>query len=116
MGLAIGQNLLITELGRAVPRYTAAVTSDQVLASGVGGLSQLASSSTLLEALRHAYTQATRHVLILGLACACLTLPPAFAMEWRNITHESQRRKKIEADDKGEQVRPIEGKELGGGN
>ncbi|KAI0189643.1 MFS multidrug transporter-like protein [Astrocystis sublimbata] len=66
IGLAIGQNLLLTEIFRAVPQYTTTVTPQQVLEAGATGLTQLASSPMVLEALRRAYGQATRQVFIFG--------------------------------------------------
>ncbi|KAI0382677.1 MFS multidrug transporter-like protein [Hypomontagnella monticulosa] len=91
IGLAIGQNLLIAELNRAVPQYTTAVTPVQVLLAGANGLTKLSSSPDVLEALRRAYGQAIRNVLILGLAFACLALLPSCAMEWLNISQESKK-------------------------
>ncbi|KAF5127244.1 Efflux pump roqT [Metarhizium anisopliae] len=104
LGLAIGQNLLITGLGRALPRYTSAVTLEHVLGAGAGGLSQLSSSPAVLEALRYAYNDAIRDVFILGLACTCLTVLPSCAMEWLNIALESQRRKQLRESDGAERV------------
>ncbi|KJZ78260.1 hypothetical protein HIM_02298 [Hirsutella minnesotensis 3608] len=95
LGIAIGQNLLLTQLGESLPRYTNAVTLDQVLAAGASGLKTIATSPEVLEALRRVYTRAIRDVLILGLACTCLSLVPSLAMEWLNITHESRRRKQL---------------------
>lgn len=99
IGLAVGQNLLLTEIVRAVPRYTKEVTPEQVLAVGASGLTQLAPSPIVLEALRRAYGQATRHVFILGLASAAIALLPSCAMEWLNITKESDRRKQNQVTD-----------------
>ncbi|RWA05749.1 hypothetical protein EKO27_g9359 [Xylaria grammica] len=99
LGLAIGQNLLLTGIVRAVPEYTTAVTPAQVLAAGANGLTQLASSPIVLEALRRAYAQATRDVFILALAAAALTFPPTCAMEWLNITKESKNRAQNRAAD-----------------
>ncbi|KAI0411742.1 MFS multidrug transporter-like protein [Xylaria grammica] len=99
LGLAIGQNLLLTGIVRAVPEYTTAITPAQVLAAGANGLTQLASSPMVLEALRRAYAQATRDVFILALAAAALTFPPTCAMEWLNITKESKNRAQNRAAD-----------------
>ncbi|GAW20476.1 hypothetical protein ANO14919_099820 [Xylariales sp. No.14919] len=99
LGLAIGQNLLLTGIVRAVPEYTTAVTPAQVLTAGANGLTQLASSPIVLEALRRAYAQATRDVFILALAAAALTFPPTCAMEWLNITKESKNRAQNRAAD-----------------
>ncbi|KID84964.1 MFS multidrug transporter [Metarhizium guizhouense ARSEF 977] len=104
LGLAMGQNLLITGLGKALPRYTSAVTLEHVLGAGAGGLSQLSSSPAVLEALRYAYNDAIRDVFILGLACTCLTVLPSCAMEWLNIALESQRRKQLRESDGAERV------------
>ncbi|KID97562.1 MFS multidrug transporter, partial [Metarhizium majus ARSEF 297] len=104
LGLAIGQNLLITGLGRALPRYTSAVTLEHVRGAGAGGLSQLSSSSAVVEALRYAYKDAIRDVFILSLACTCLTVLPSCAMEWLNIALESQRRKQLRESDGAERV------------
>lgn len=70
-----------------------AVTPTQVLTAGANGLTQLASSPTVLEGLRRAYGQATRNVFFLGLAFASLALLPSCAMEWLNIAQESKKRK-----------------------
>ncbi|CRG89904.1 Putative HC-toxin efflux carrier TOXA [Talaromyces islandicus] len=116
LGLAIGQNLLINGLRRELPRYTTAVTVEQVLAAGASGLPKLASSPAVLEALRRVYTQALRDIFILGLACACLTLLPSCATEWLNITHESQRRKELQekSNEKGGKVQPQEERDVKG--
>lgn len=100
--------MLITGLGRALPRYTSAVTLEHVLGAGAGGLSQLSSSPAVLEALRYAYNDAIRDVFILGLACTCLTVLPSCAMEWLNIALESQRRKQLRESDGAERVQPQE--------
>jgi hypothetical protein len=88
-----------------VPQYTTAVTPAQALAAGATGLTELASSPAILEALRNSYSQAVRHVSILGLAFACFALLPSCAMEWLNITKESEKRKRVQEEKKSEHDR-----------
>ncbi|KAH7323166.1 MFS multidrug transporter-like protein [Stachybotrys elegans] len=92
IGLAIGQNLLVTELFDAVPQHTT-IDPNDVVAVGASGLTQLTNSSATLQDLRRAYGQAVRDVFILGLAFACFAAVPCLAMEWLNIKHEAIKRK-----------------------
>lgn len=98
MGTAIGQALLIDGLNVAVPRYTDAVTPAAVIQVGATGLTAVATSPTVLEAIRSAYVEAVRRTIILGLAGICMTVPVSFAMEWVNIKHVAERRRIQESD------------------
>ncbi|KAI1658100.1 major facilitator superfamily domain-containing protein [Daldinia decipiens] len=79
--------LLIDGLNVAVPRYTNAVTPAAVIEAGATGLQIVATSPTVLEALRAAYVEAVRRTIILGLAGICMVVPVSCAMEWINIKH-----------------------------
>ncbi|KAI4858582.1 hypothetical protein F4820DRAFT_442192 [Hypoxylon rubiginosum] len=98
VGTAIGQALLIDGLNVAVPRYTDAVTPAAVIQVGATGLTAVATSPTVLEAIRSAYVEAVRRTIILGLAGICMTVPVSFAMEWVNIKHVAERRRIQESD------------------
>lgn len=94
IGLGIGQNLLIQGLIDMVPEHTSAVSAAQVLAAGASGLLALAAGQAdILEALRWAYSEVLRRVLILCVAAICLSFPPACCMEWLIIKTEAERRK-----------------------
>ncbi|KAI1205122.1 major facilitator superfamily domain-containing protein [Annulohypoxylon truncatum] len=92
IGTAIGQNLLISGLYHAVPRYTNAVSPAEVIQAGATGLSTVATSPEVLYALRSAYRDAVRWTIILGLAGICMTIPAACAMEWVNIKKVAEAR------------------------
>ncbi|KAK7710778.1 hypothetical protein SLS64_005682 [Diaporthe eres] len=71
-----------------------AVSAAQVVAAGASGLVALsAGSAEILEALRWAYSEALRRVLILCVAAICLAFPAACCMEWLNIRTEAEKRK-----------------------
>jgi hypothetical protein len=100
--LAIGQNLLIWKLRSAVPRFTAEVAPDQVIAVGATGLELLAPSPVVLDALRRAYAESVLPTFILALVAACFAFPPACGMERVNIKHVAEeRRLKLQADHDG---------------
>ncbi|KAJ2994926.1 hypothetical protein NUW58_g1419 [Xylaria curta] len=85
IGTAIGQNLLISGLYTAVPRYTDAVSASDVIQAGATGLTSVATSAVVLDAIRVAYVEAVCRTLILALAGAVLTVPASCGMEWINI-------------------------------
>ncbi|KAH8159043.1 hypothetical protein CIB48_g9207 [Xylaria polymorpha] len=85
LGLAIGQNLLISKLRMAVPAYTDAVSPDLVITAGASGLSGISPTPSVLDALRLAYNAAIHDTLILALAATALSVLPSLAMERLNI-------------------------------
>ncbi|KAI0533326.1 MFS general substrate transporter [Xylaria digitata] len=85
LGVAIGQNLLLSKLKITVPRHTDAVTPQAVIAVGAAGLGSLAPDAEVLAALRPAYAEALRDPLILAQAAALLALPFSCAIERLNI-------------------------------
>lgn len=60
------------------------------------GLVDLAPTTVVLEALRHAYADAVRLTLILALASACIAFPASWAMEWLNIKHIAEKRRQTQ--------------------
>lgn len=113
MGTAIGQALLIDGLKTGVPRYTDAVTPDQVIQAGATGLQIVATSPEVLEALRAAYVEAVRRTIILGLAGICMVVPISCAMEWVNIKRVAEKRLHSEGSEplpagSGEPGTPVE--------
>lgn len=98
-----------------VPKYTSAVSAVQVVAAGASGLVTLAGGQVdILEALRWAYSEALRRVLILCVAATCLAFPAAWSMEWLNIRTEADKRKGNEGSQELQDGReiPKEGKSV----
>ncbi|KAI0395153.1 MFS general substrate transporter [Xylariaceae sp. FL0594] len=113
LGVAIGQNLLLSKLTLTVPRHTRAVTPDAVIAAGATGLGALSRGDpTVLNALRSAYAEAVRDPLILALAAAVLAFPFACAMERLNIKRVAEER---ERERSGDQLVLEEGRRGDGG-
>ncbi|ROW08463.1 hypothetical protein VMCG_03189 [Cytospora schulzeri] len=97
LGIAIGQNLFIRQLYVAVPKYTDVVLPAQVVGAGATGLRALADGSTeVLTALRQAYADSVRPILILSLAAVCVALPASCAMERLNIKAVTEQRRNAE--------------------
>ena len=99
LSLAIGQNLLVTELARTIPKHTLAVTPGDVISAGAAGLASIAHTPAVLQAVRESYSEAERHIFIFAATCACLTVFSSFGMEWLNVTVESRKRKDSNAGD-----------------
>lgn len=113
LGIAIGQNLLIRRLYTAVPEYTDAVTPAQVVLAGATGLKALANgSSDVLIALRQAYADSLRQVLILSLAAICVAFPASCAMERLNIKTVTEQRKRTEQGQELDEEERTKGMEL----
>jgi len=86
-----------------VPKYTDAVTPDQVAAAGAIGLGALSNGSAeVLQALRQAYASSVRNTLILSLAAACIAFPASCGMEWFNIKHVAQERERLGSYQEGQ--------------
>lgn len=98
MGLAIGQNLFISELTDAVLKYTDAVTPEQVINVGATGLTLLAATPEILGALRRAYSDAVVKAFILAVVGACITFPPSLGMEHANIKRIAEARAKSQGE------------------
>ncbi|KAF2971336.1 hypothetical protein GQX73_g2190 [Xylaria multiplex] len=96
LGVAIGQNLLLSKLKITVPRNTDAVTPQAVIAVGAAGLGHLAPNVEVLAALRLAYAEALRDPLILALAAALLAFPFSCAMERLNIKRVAEKRQQMQ--------------------
>lgn len=109
LGLAIGQNLFITELRHAVLRNTDAVTPEQVVAVGATGLPLLATSPKVLGALRHAYSDSVVKSFILALVGACVTFPPSLWMEHLNIKRIAETRARDQKDQEEKGVQSVSG-------
>lgn len=65
----------------------------EVIAVGAMGFVDLAPSTAVLEALRHAYADAVRLTLVLALASTCVAFPASWAMEWLNIKQIAEKRR-----------------------
>ncbi|KAK8855715.1 major facilitator superfamily domain-containing protein [Apiospora arundinis] len=92
---AIGQALLLDGLRVAVPQHTDAVPSEAVIQAGATGLQMVATSPTVLHALRMAYVEAVRRTIILGLTAMCLVVPLSCAMEWVNLKKVAEQRSQV---------------------
>ena len=85
MLMLFGQNLLLNKLQVAVPEYTDVISAAQVIAAGPTGLTELATTPMVLDALRQAYSDSIRYTTILALAGISLAFPPCWGMERVNI-------------------------------
>ncbi|KAI0017069.1 MFS general substrate transporter [Xylariomycetidae sp. FL0641] len=92
LGVAIGQNLLLSKLMTSVPAHTNVVSPLQVIAVGATGLDKISPTPEVLHDLRVAYSAAVRDPLILSLAAAVFAFPFSCAMERLNIKKVAKQR------------------------
>jgi hypothetical protein len=93
--VSIAQNLFLTKLKISIPLHTTAVSPATVIEVGATGLQDLAgTSSTVLLALREAYADAIRDVMIYALFAASAALPFVCSMQWLNIKKVAEQRRK----------------------
>ncbi|KAK0628368.1 hypothetical protein B0T17DRAFT_596971 [Bombardia bombarda] len=95
IGIAVGQNLLISELRAAVLRSGLPISPNDVIRAGATGLTAIAPTPEVLQALREAYASAVRPTLILALAAACFALPSGCAMERVNIKRIAEEKQRV---------------------
>lgn len=62
--------------------------------------------ATILRALQNAYACGIRAVMDFGLAAACLAVPFALAMEWRNVKKEAASKKLAKEAANGDKNEP----------
>lgn len=78
-----------------MPHHTGAISPEDVIQAGATGLQAVATSPTVLHALRMAYAEAVRRTIILGLAGMCLVVPLSCAMEWINLKTVAEKRRQV---------------------
>lgn len=115
LAIAISQNLFLNTLAKSIPAHTTAISPQAVVSVGATGLVGATQSAEVLRAVREAYAEAIRHVLILALAGACGGFPFAWGMEWLNIKKVVEERKKRILDE-GVELQNKEGVERGSKN
>ncbi|KAL4738633.1 major facilitator superfamily domain-containing protein [Aspergillus similis] len=92
IAIAIGQSALETSLTRNVQMQMGQsdfpVPADTVIAAGPTGLQALANTPAMLRSLQDVYAGALQSVMYFALGTACVAVPFALGMEWRNAKVE----------------------------
>lgn len=120
IAVSVGQNLLLNSLRSNIPKHTAAVSVQQVIDAGAGGLKALAPNTLVLRQLRKAYAESLKGTYVLALVGTCLALPFAVGMQWLNIKRVAEERRGEADRGKGESAQALKGevelvsKEAGG--
>lgn len=89
IAVAIGESIFETSVAHQVRTSHLPIAAETVIAAGPTGLQSLTTDATILRALQDAYAYGIRAVMDFGLAAACLAVPFALAMEWRNVKKEA---------------------------
>jgi len=92
LAISVGQSIFVNSLQREVPQRTTAVSAQAVIYAGATNLTTLTDSATVLQMLRSAYAKAVTNTLRFSLAAACVAIPCALFMEWKNVTREAKKR------------------------
>ncbi|PWY62638.1 efflux pump antibiotic resistance protein [Aspergillus eucalypticola CBS 122712] len=93
IAVAIGESIFETSVAHQVRTSDLPIAAETVIAAGPTGLRSLTTDATTLRALQDAYAYGIRAVMDFGLAAACLAVPFALAMEWRNVKKEAASKK-----------------------
>ncbi|PYH70137.1 MDR family MFS transporter [Aspergillus vadensis CBS 113365] len=93
IAVAIGESIFETSVAHQVRTSHLPIAAETVIAAGPTGLRSLTTDATILRALQDAYAYGIRAVMDFGLAAACLAVPFALAMEWRNVKKEAASKK-----------------------
>lgn len=109
VAVSVGQNLLLNDLRTNIPKYTNAVSPQQVIDAGAGALVDLAPNATVLRQLREAYAESLKGTYMLALAGTCVALPFAAGMQWLNIKKIAEERRKKADTEKRESTRGLRG-------
>ena len=75
-----------------IPHRTMAVNPQKVIHAGPFDLYSLALSSSVLDALRTAYSIAISHIFILATTFVVVSIPFVCGMRWINLNHISKER------------------------
>ena len=88
----MAQNVFINGLTREVQRRTNNISAHAVIEAGPTNLKALTSSKEVLDTLREAYAGAVKNTLCYALVTACLAVPFALNMEWKNMKQVAKQR------------------------
>ncbi|RAH63058.1 efflux pump antibiotic resistance protein [Aspergillus piperis CBS 112811] len=103
IAVAIGESIFETSVAHQVRTSHLPIAAETVIAAGPTGLRSLTTDATILRALQDAYAYGIRAVMDFGLAAACLAVPFALAMEWRNVKKEAASKKLAEMAANGDE-------------
>ncbi|GAA86110.1 efflux pump antibiotic resistance protein [Aspergillus luchuensis IFO 4308] len=106
IAVAIGESIFETSVEHQVRTSHLPIAAETVIAAGPTGLRSLTTDATILRALQDAYAYGIRAVMDFGLAAACLAVPFALAMEWRNVKKEAASKKLAEVTANGDENEP----------
>ncbi|OJZ90342.1 hypothetical protein ASPFODRAFT_202897 [Aspergillus luchuensis CBS 106.47] len=106
IAVAIGESIFETSVAHQVRTSHLPIAAETVIAAGPTGLRSLTTDATILRALQDAYAYGIRAVMDFGLAAACLAVPFALAMEWRNVKKEAASKKLAEVAANGDENEP----------
>ncbi|GLA89731.1 hypothetical protein AtubIFM56815_004219 [Aspergillus tubingensis] len=104
--VAIGESIFETSIAHQVRTSHLPIAAETVIAAGPTGLQSLTMDATILRALQNAYACGIRAVMDFGLAAACLAVPFALAMEWRNVKKEAASKKLAKEAANGDKNEP----------
>ncbi|GFN18103.1 MDR family MFS transporter [Aspergillus tubingensis] len=106
IAVAIGESIFETSIAHQVRTSHLPIAAETVIAAGPTGLQSLTMDATILRALQNAYACGIRAVMDFGLAAACLAVPFALAMEWRNVKKEAASKKLAKEAANGDKNEP----------
>ncbi|KAI9879023.1 MAG: hypothetical protein M1830_009822 [Pleopsidium flavum] len=96
IAVSVGQSAFSNSLINEIQTRTPTIPPSSIIAAGVTNLESLIKDPTTLRAIRGAYSKAVTNTLIYALVAACLAIPFAFAMEWRNVKQAARERRRVE--------------------
>ncbi|OJI81769.1 hypothetical protein ASPTUDRAFT_126472 [Aspergillus tubingensis CBS 134.48] len=106
IAVAIGESIFETSIAYQVRTSHLPIAAETVIAAGPTSLQSLTTDATILRALQNAYACGIRAVMDFGLAAACLAVPFALAMEWRNVKKEAASKKLAKEAANGDKNEP----------
>lgn len=92
IGISVGENILVSQLLREVPRYARTIPPEAVIASGALNLTSLTTSPPVLHGLRHAYSRALSAVMICATAAIGISVLATLGMQRVNLVKVSRGR------------------------
>jgi uncharacterized transporter YbjL len=93
LSIGIAQTIFINSLSTHLKKSTSKVTPEAVLAAGATRLETLSLDPKTLRVVQSAFSLGVVNTIIFALVLACIAVPMAFAMEWKNVKRVAAERK-----------------------
>jgi len=85
LSVGIAQSIFITSLTKRILQKTTAVSPKTVIAVGATRLETLKLKPEILQQVRGAFSFGVHNTLVFALVLACIAIPAAALMEWKNV-------------------------------